>query len=114
MRAHARGSSTDQEFIMSSHSGARFAAIGWAGGLVPSFGAILAIVVAVSVATAGAESAAARTVGADPADPAARTAAIGYRSTIAPYTSMRPSQPSLWRERNEKVTPSPKNGRDSR
>jgi hypothetical protein len=42
---------------------------------------------------------------ADPADPAARVAGVGYRSTIAPYTSLRPATPAPWRERNDAVTP---------
>ena len=46
--------------------------------------------------------------GHDPADPAARVAAVRYRSTIAPYTSLRPSTPAPWRQRNESVTPQPK------
>ena len=48
--------------------------------------------------------------GADPADPGAKVAGIGYRSTIAPYTSLRPTAPSSWREQNERVTPAPKSG----
>ncbi|OAF07772.1 hypothetical protein AYJ54_16860 [Bradyrhizobium centrolobii] len=47
-------------------------------------------------------------VGRDPADPAAKVAGVGYRSTIAPYTSMRPSTPAPWRERNDTVAPQPK------
>ena len=43
--------------------------------------------------------------GHDPADPAARVAAVRYRSTVAPYTSLRPSTPVPWRQRNESVTP---------
>ena len=46
--------------------------------------------------------------GADPADPGAKVADVGYRSTIAPYTSLRPTAPSSWRERNERVAPAPK------
>jgi hypothetical protein len=46
--------------------------------------------------------------GADPADPAARVAGVGYRSTIAPYTSLRPTAPSSWREQNERAAPTPK------
>ncbi|SFP98290.1 hypothetical protein SAMN05216330_11322 [Bradyrhizobium sp. Ghvi] len=42
---------------------------------------------------------------ADPADPAAKVARAGYRSTIAPYTSLRPAPPSPWRERNDAVAP---------
>ncbi|WP_369726132.1 hypothetical protein AB8Z38_16505 [Bradyrhizobium sp. LLZ17] len=43
-----------------------------------------------------------------PADPAARVAPVGYRSTIAPYTSLRPTTPAPWRERNDSVAPPPK------
>jgi hypothetical protein len=46
--------------------------------------------------------------GADPADPGAKVAGVGYRSTIAPYTSLRPTAPSSWREQNERVAPAPK------
>jgi hypothetical protein len=45
---------------------------------------------------------------ADPADPGARVAGVGYRSTIAPYTSLRPTAPGSWREQNERVAPAPK------
>lgn len=48
---------------------------------------------------------------ADPADPAAKPARVDYRSTIAPYTSLRPAAPAPWRERNDAVTPQPKQGR---
>lgn len=48
--------------------------------------------------------------GADPADPAARVAGVGYRSTVAPYTRLRPTSPSGWKEQNRRVTPSPKSG----
>src|SRR3954451_9040760 len=45
---------------------------------------------------------------ANPADPAAKVARVGYRSTMAPYTSLRPSTPAPWRERNGSVAPQPK------
>jgi hypothetical protein len=48
---------------------------------------------------------------ADPADPAAKVARVGYRSTIAPYRSLRPVTPTPWRERNDSVTPQPKSDR---
>jgi hypothetical protein len=48
--------------------------------------------------------------GADPADPGARVASAGYRSTIAPYRSLRPVAPSAWREQNDRVAPAPKSG----
>ena len=41
----------------------------------------------------------------DPANPSAHTASVGYRSTIAPYSSLRPATPLPWRERNDGVTP---------
>ncbi|QAU48931.1 hypothetical protein [Bradyrhizobium guangzhouense] len=47
---------------------------------------------------------------ADPADPAAKIARVGYRSTVAPYASLRPAVPAPWRERNDAVTPQPKPG----
>jgi hypothetical protein len=46
--------------------------------------------------------------GADPADPGAKVAGVGYRSTIAPYTSLRPTAPSSWREQNDRVAPARK------
>lgn len=49
-------------------------------------------------------------IGADPADPAAKVAAVGYRSTVAPYTSLRPTTPQTWREQNERAAPTPKSG----
>ena len=49
--------------------------------------------------------------GADPADPGARVAGVGYRSTVAPYTRLHPSAPGPWREQNERVAPAPKSDR---
>mgnify|MGYP001030763080 CR=1 FL=1 len=48
--------------------------------------------------------------GADPADPGAKVAGVGYRSTVAPYTSLRPTMPSPWRQQNDSVAPSSKSG----
>ncbi len=48
---------------------------------------------------------------ADPADPAIPVAPVTYRSTVAPYTSMRPVSPSAWRQRNDDVSPLSKSGR---
>ncbi len=48
--------------------------------------------------------------GADPADPSAKVAGVGYRSTITPYTSLRPTAPSPWREQNDRSAPAPKSG----
>ncbi|MGY3588466.1 hypothetical protein ACVIGB_002575 [Bradyrhizobium sp. USDA 4341] len=41
----------------------------------------------------------------DPANPSAGSTSVGYRSTIAPYSSLRPATPLPWRERNHGVTP---------
>ena len=49
-------------------------------------------------------------LGADPSDPSAKVAAVGYRSTVAPYTGLRPVTPSSWKGQNDSVTPSPKSG----
>ena len=49
--------------------------------------------------------------GADPADPRAKIAGVGYRSTVAPYTSLRPTAPSPWRDQNDRVAPAPKSDR---
>ena len=49
--------------------------------------------------------------GKGPADPAAKVAAVGYRSTIAPYTSLRPVTPAPWRERDDGDAPQPKSDR---
>src|SRR6266568_3451460 len=48
--------------------------------------------------------------GANPADPNAKVAGVGYRSTVAPYSSLRPTAPSSWREQNDRVAPAPKSG----
>ena len=48
-------------------------------------------------------------VGADPSDPSARVARVGYRSTVAPYTGLRPVTPSSWKGQND-TAPTPKSG----
>ena len=48
--------------------------------------------------------------GPDPSDPGAKVAGVGYRSTVAPYMSLRPTTPSAWREQNDRVAPTPKSG----
>jgi len=70
--------------------------------------AIRGAVIAVAIGANGCTPATTRLAGADPADPAARVAGVGYRSTIAPYTALRPSTPAPWRERNDSVTPKPR------
>jgi hypothetical protein len=83
---------------MSSQFSAKFYAIG-------------AIAAALASAAAGCVPATTQLAAADPADPTVRVAGVRYRSTIAPYTSLRPSAPAPWREHNENVTP--KRGQES-
>lgn len=71
----------------------------------------LAAMTAASVTLGGCMPATVPLAGADPADPGARVAGVGYRSTVAPYTSLRPVVPSSWREQNDRVAPVPKSGR---
>lgn len=90
-------------------SGAKSAAASAArGGHFPFSWPLLAVI---ALALAGCMPATTHIAAADPADPAARVAPVGYRSTIAPYTSLRPATPARWRERNENVTPQPKQQR---
>jgi hypothetical protein len=69
-----------------------------------------AVIAATAAALAGCMPETTRLAGADPADPSAKVAGIGYRSTTAPYTAMRPSVPApsreSWRQRNDSVAPS--------
>ncbi|UWU75331.1 hypothetical protein N2603_35625 [Bradyrhizobium huanghuaihaiense] len=90
-------------------SGAKSAAASAVGGrhfrfnwLLPAFAAL---------ALSGCMSVTTQFASADPADPAAKVARVGYRSTIAPYTSLRPATPAPWRDRNDAVTPQPKQDR---
>ena len=89
---------------MFAQFGATFAAVGAAcrrhckfnfGASAAVVAGLLSVCLPASVARAGH----------DPADPAASVAAVRYRSTIAPYTSLRPSTPAPWRERNDSVAP---------
>jgi hypothetical protein len=68
---------------------------------------LIAVTAAVG-SLAGCQPATVPLVGADPADPSARVAGVGYRSTTAPFTSLRPAAPAPWRERNDSVAPQPK------
>ncbi|OCK58248.1 hypothetical protein [Bradyrhizobium sp. LMTR 3] len=91
---------------MSAQSHAWFVAIGSADGRHAIFkSAVRGAVIAIAIVVAGCTPVTTRVVSADPADPTVRVARVGYRSTIAPYTSLRPSTPAPWRERNESVTP---------
>jgi hypothetical protein len=67
-----------------------------------------AMLAAAAVGLAGCLPATVPAAGADPADPAARTAGVDYRSTIAPYTSLRPTASAPWRDRNDGAAPAAK------
>ena len=85
--------------------GAKFVAIVSARGRqIKSWYRMVVAMVVVGL-TSASMPAAVSFAGKDPADPAARVAGIRYRSTIAPYTSLRPSMPAPWRQRNDSVAP---------
>jgi hypothetical protein len=46
--------------------------------------------------------------GADPADPRTRVPAVAYRSSVGPYVSRRPVEPSPWQDQNDRIAPAPK------
>lgn len=58
----------------------------------------------------GCAAAALPSVSAEPApsNPSVPTPRVSYRSTIGPYTSMRPVEPAPWQKQIEQVAPSPK------
>lgn len=87
-------------------SGAESAAASAVGGR--HFRFLWLLPAAFALALAGCVPATTRVAGADPADPSAKVAPVGYRSTVAPYTSLRPATPAPWRDRNGAVTPQPK------
>jgi len=72
------------------------------------YGPLLAVI---ALALSGCMPATTQVAGADPADPAAKVAPAGYRSTIAPYTGLRPATPVPWRDRNDAAAPQPKQDR---
>ncbi|WBL80149.1 hypothetical protein I3J27_06900 [Bradyrhizobium xenonodulans] len=89
-------------------SRAKFAASAARGRHFPGHWPLLAVI---ALALSGCMPATTQVAAADPADPAARVAPVGYRSAIAPYTSLRPATPAPWRARNDAVTPQPKQDR---
>jgi hypothetical protein len=96
---------------MLAQLGARLAAV---GSVVERLSGIrfriFAGMTAAAFALAGCMPATVPLVGADPADPGAKIAGVGYRSTVAPYSSLRPAVPSPWRDQNDRVAPPPKSG----
>jgi hypothetical protein len=93
---------------MSGHRQASRAAIAWQP--FPLWRTLRTLAtLAIAAAAAGCWTApVASLAGADPSDPSARAPAVGYRSTIEPYASLRPVAPAPWRQRNEQVAPKAK------
>jgi len=105
------GPSSVQEFDMSAQIMATVAAA--CSAACTAFAERLGLftgVVAVAVSLGGCTAATVPMLGADPADPGVRVAPVGYRSTVAPYASLRPTTPAGWKEQNRRVTPSPQSG----
>ncbi len=71
---------------------------------------VLAVMSVTASALSGCMPASVPLLAADPADPAVPVPAVGYRSTVAPYESMRPVSPSRWRQQNDSVAPASKSG----
>lgn len=95
---------------MITRLGAKFAAASAACGRHVEFKRpiLLPVLAAIALALSGCMPATVPLAGADPADPAAKVARVGYRSAIAPYSSLRPATPAPWHERNDSVTPQPR------
>ena len=97
---------------MFAQFGAKIAAVGSvAARLCDSRAAVFAAISAGALTLGGCLPRPAPLVGADPADPSARVAGTGHRSTVAPYTSLRPVAPSSWREQNDRVAPAARTDR---
>jgi poly(3-hydroxybutyrate) depolymerase len=96
---------------MPTQIGVRFTSAHSAGGHRRARLAAVVAAIATALAITGCNPAATQSSVRDPADPAARVAGVGYRSTVAPYTSLRPAPPGPWRERNDSVAPQPGSGR---
>jgi hypothetical protein len=96
---------------MLAQLGAKLAAVcSVAGKLFDIRFGILAAMTAASMSLGGCMPTTVPLAGADPADPGTKVAGVGYRSTVAPYSSLRPVAPSSWREQNDRVAPVPKSG----
>lgn len=93
---------------MSSQPSGKPASIGVGGRRFTAHLRIGATLFALATAVAACMPQSARLAAADPSDPAVRVKGVEYRSTIAPYSGLRPAAPTSWRERNENVTPKPK------
>jgi hypothetical protein len=72
------------------------------------FGAIALLPVAVLLLAAWSDPPVPLLHKSNPADPRAPVPRVGYRSTIAPYKSRRPVEPTPWSEQNRRIAPQPK------
>lgn len=94
---------------MRTQFGAKSSAVRPAGGRLFNLkSAVLALAFAAAFALGGCMPVTVPLAGADPTDPNVKVAVVGYRSTVAPYTRLRPVAPAGWREQNQSVTPTPK------
>lgn len=66
---------------------------------------VIAVVAGAAFASACSTDAPSPFAGPDPSDPRVRVPAASYRSTVAPYQSLRPVEPAPWIEQNQQVTP---------
>jgi len=90
---------------------ANLAAVGLASKRIALFHfRVLGCAAVVAAALSGCSPTTIRLVGSDPADPKAQVSGVGNRSTVAPYTRLRPAAPSPWREQNDRAAPAPKSG----
>jgi hypothetical protein len=80
----------------------------------PSHPYLLAAIALAALALAGCQPATVPVVAADPADPSVPVPGVHYRSSTAPYHSLRPVTPAPWRERNDAVAPDANNHRSGR
>lgn len=97
------------EESMHTQNVAPYAALDWVLARVPSSRNVLIVSLAIGGALlTGCSPPSYPLAGADPADASVPVAAVGYRSTVAPYTSLRPTTPKAWREQNERAAPAPK------
>lgn len=96
---------------MSAQIGATVAAVeSVARGKLERRAGVFAALLIAAATVSGCTARTAPLVGADPADPRVKVAGVGYRSTVAPYTHLRPTRPSDWKQQNQRVAPSLKSG----
>jgi hypothetical protein len=91
----------------------RFASAHSADGRGGARSAALGAIMAVAMLLPGCNPTTTQPAAWDPADPAAPVRGVGYRSTIAPYTSLRPVTPAPWRRPDDRPAPQPRSGREA-